>query len=221
MAAGLASANSINGVCTQVGPEPTELGTPASPGTISCSGFNTALGTLEDVTITLSGAIVNITGDRSTITLINSNSSSQTASGTTIAKMYLTTALAGFSFGSSITTPAYAVDASTGLVTIPADTSETFQVSGSGSAGPQTDSNPATFGNYETTFDIDFATKTTLSTGGGGGFGGASQTTYADSTAEVSYTYIPTGTTPEPGTMGLLGGALVALGLVSKRRKRA
>jgi hypothetical protein len=38
--------------------------------------------------------------------------------------------------------------------------------------------------------------------------------------AEVDYTYNPPSGTPEPGTMGLLGGALLGLGLIGKKRFR-
>jgi hypothetical protein len=38
--------------------------------------------------------------------------------------------------------------------------------------------------------------------------------------AEVDYTYTPNGTTPEPSTMALFGGALLGLGLIGKKRFR-
>jgi hypothetical protein len=48
-----------------------------------------------------------------------------------------------------------------------------------------------------------------------------SQTSTTQFAAEVDYAYSTPSGTPEPGTMVLLGSALVGLGIIGKRRRRA
>ncbi len=74
------------------------------------------------------------------------------------------------------------------------------------------------------TFTLSGAT-TTLFTGGYTGVGGAGTIAYSDNiqtqfSAEVDYTYTPITSTPEPATLGLMGSALIGLGVLSKKLRR-
>jgi hypothetical protein len=84
---------------------------------------------------------------------------------------------------------------------------------------------PGNFSSYlaapgNTTFALTGSTEISTTFVGGGGQIGLSQTTTAGFQAEVDYTFTPATATPEPGTMILLGGALVGLGLFRKRFAR-
>ena len=77
----------------------------------------------------------------------------------------------------------------------------------------------ASLGNTDFTLSGFTSTSTTF-TGGGGNISSA-QVTNGTATAVVTYTFDPTPPvgTPEPATMGLMGSALLGLGLFKFRRK--
>jgi hypothetical protein len=83
--------------------------------------------------------------------------------------------------------------------------------------------NPATIASYVLngggTFTLGGSTKSTLSLAGDGGNIQVTQATNGTFQAEVDYTYIINSGTPEPATMALLGGGLLAIGLLRKRIK--
>jgi hypothetical protein len=69
-------------------------------------------------------------------------------------------------------------------------------------------------------FTLGGSTKSFNSFSGGGGNVGTAVNTSAQMSAEIDYTYSPASTTPEPVSMGLLGGGLLGLGFLAKRRRR-
>jgi hypothetical protein len=71
-----------------------------------------------------------------------------------------------------------------------------------------------------TDFALGASTKSLTTFSGGGNNIDTSVTTTAEFRAEVDYTYTPASSTPEPVSMGLFGGGLLGLGLLSKRRRR-
>jgi len=70
---------------------------------------------------------------------------------------------------------------------------------------------------------FDFSTLTTTDTALTGGNLTTAYSTSVQEQVEVTYTYDQetTGPTPEPGTMALMGGALLGLGLMRKRLKKS
>ena len=67
------------------------------------------------------------------------------------------------------------------------------------------------------TFNLTGSTLITTSFTGGGGNIAVNQSTNAAFSGEVDYTYTPSVSTPEPATMGLMGGALIGLVALRKR----
>jgi hypothetical protein len=45
-----------------------------------------------------------------------------------------------------------------------------------------------------------------------------SQTTQASAEGTITYTYTPAGTVPEPATLSLIGGALLGLGVLGRKK---
>jgi hypothetical protein len=170
-------------------------------GNVVFPDFNPALGTLTSVLITLEGDI------QGTIGLTNGDNASHTATGTTSVQ-YSGGAL--ISFTSSF---------STGSQTIGA-----FGSYNSGTlTGTNTGSDTVTSGlgpyiGAGGSWDLLVTTVSGISVLGGGGFIGASQTTDADAIGTVTYTYTPAGTVPEPATLSLIGGALLGLGVLGRKK---
>jgi hypothetical protein len=226
MACGAASADSIAGTCGTAGPGGTELGpagTTTTSGAISCTGFNTSLGTLTSITLTLSGAILNQSGDVSTITITNNNVTAQSGKGTTTSDFLLdpSSSLTGFTLPQvGANSALFETFATTGTQTVGASSTTVFHVSGSGTTGLLTDSNAATFAHYEgANFAFVYDTMTSITSTFTGGAVTVGQATFVTGNAAVTYNFtdaIPS-STPEPTTMVLFGSALVGLGLLRKR----
>jgi hypothetical protein len=226
-----ANADTINAVCGTAGPGATELGPTGfttTDGTVGCTGFNTSLGTLTSITLTLSGAVLNQPGYVSAVTVTNSNAFSQSGTDTAVTDFTIDVggALPGFTLPSNPDlifggTDLFEVFASTGAQTIAGGTTQTFNMSGSGNSGGLTNTNMATFGTYESAYNFVFDTKTNLAEGIGGGSDATTQATFVSATAAVTYTYTPDSSTPEPTTMVLFGSGLIGLGLLRKCSRRA
>ena len=79
--------------------------------------------------------------------------------------------------------------------------------------------------NYSTlgagTFTISGATLNLITFSGAGGNIAATQSSTASFQAAVEYTYNVPSTTPEPATMALVGGGLVACGFLRRRSKKS
>jgi PEP-CTERM motif len=210
------------------------LGTTNS--TITCGDFNTALGTLASIQLTLDGAVVST----STMTLTNNDSAAHTGNATTVSSFSLdpATTLSGFSFATiagpdnvtGATNYLFDVNGPTGTQSLGGNPnspavcggnvlcSKTVGVSGSSNESATDTTNFVPYeglGNFAITAD----TRTAFSCNILGGNAGCQQSTNDSFTAQVVYTYNPPSTTPEPATMFLMGSALVGVGVLRKRFK--
>ena len=197
---GIASASTLLVTCSTLS-GPTDL----NGGNIVCPQFNGL--NLTEISIALSGGI------SGSITLTNNASVTETGAGTTNST-FTVGPLTGF----SILAPLFSSMFTTGTQSLTAGQSKTFSaLSGTGGASI-TDS--TVFAPYTGagSFNIPVSTATMLNiTGGGGNFGG-SQSTSANATASVTYTFGTT-TVPEMGTPVYLvtGLGAILLGLLRRR----
>ena len=226
VACGLAVATPITVNCSSTTAQ-TELG-PGAGGTITCGTFNTALGTLTSIQITLNGSVV----APSSLNINNNDNAAHTGSAQTVSNFLLdgSTPLTGF--GLTTGTTLFTVNASTGTQTLGADPnspaacnnnaacSGTFAVTG---AGNITATNSSNFAPYQTvgagSFNITSDTQTGFQAFFGGGNVGVLQSTTDSFTATVIYNYTSSAAAPEPTTLLMMGSALVGLGLLRKRIK--
>lgn len=180
---------------------------------ISQSGFldlfDTNLGTLNSVTLTLNG------GMTTTIDLSNSAAQSQTARGTGTVDLSFTSSLAGLDLSAVLLN----LTATTGLQTLAPGASASF--------GPLTDTDTialtptaALFGAAGGgTFSISCESFSGLGVSGGGGNVAASQTTTAGCGASIAYDYTPTtNKVPEPASMALVGLGMMGLAAIRRRK---
>jgi hypothetical protein len=206
---------------------------PGSHAYIALQGFNTALGTLDSVTLSFSGAT---NGD---ITITNSTGSTMAVNGTYGLSMYLLAPQTTIPTGGTYT----ASDASNAILSV----SPTLASIGGGLGG----TSPVTFntgststpavGGYATTGVINVPSSlftefeggtlylpiftlgtSNLSISAANSNYGIVSTSTQVAGLSVTYSYAaPTSATPEPTTMVLFGSALVGLGLLRKRVRQS
>lgn len=172
--------------------------------------FDTNLGTLNSVTLTLNGAMT------TTIDLSNSAAQSQTARGIGSVDLTFASSLAGLDLSAVL----LQLTASTGNQTLASGSSASF--------GPLTDSDTvaltptaALFGAAGGgTFSISCESLSGLAVLGGGGNVGATQTTTAGCGASIVYDFTPTPPTrvPEPASMALVGLGMMGLAAIRRRK---
>jgi hypothetical protein len=169
--------------------------------------FDSSLGTLTSVTLTLTG------GANTMITLMNSAAQSQTASAEGQVDLSFSSSIAGLNL-------------SAGAIFLAMNTgTQTIASGGTYSSPLLSDSDSTTLNpaaglfsvNGGGTFTITCESVSGVQIKGGGGNVDSSQTTNAGCGASISYDYTPRQTVPEPGTMALLGLGVLGLGVARRR----
>jgi hypothetical protein len=246
-ACGVASANSIDFLSspTTFGPSTTDFtyslalprflaGTDGVPLNATLTGATIYFFAEESInTLTLTNTA---SGVESFTYLATSNVTSNSSNSANNADRYMTETLALFSMpmvlGGDSTPPCPEADASAACSSVawtPPAIGETNLTigfpTGTGGLGVDGVTKSITGGdlaNYTgaTDFTLGGSTKSFSSFAGGGGNINVVQNTTAGFEAEIDYTYtIPSGT-PEPVTSALVGGGLIGLGLLSRRRRK-
>ena len=202
---GIASADTLIVNCSTAS-GPTEL----VSATIVCGQFNIGGANLSNISIAVSGGI------SGSITLTNGDVNPQSGSGTSTTSFNFGP-LNGFTFVNPIYSPSF----TTGVQPLAGGQTATFSgLSGVGNGTLGNDNTifaPYTGGG---TFDVLTSTSTFFSSGGTGGAFSASQSTSANATAQVTYTYAPTSSIPEPAALSLLSLGLVGFGFIARKFRK-
>lgn len=170
--------------------------------------FDSTLGTLTGVTLTLNGS------ETTNFTLTNFAAQQQSVNASGIVDLFFTSSLAGLNLSGST----LHLSASTGLVNVQPTNSESF--------GPLTAADSLVLAPLASLFSVAGGGQFSLSCEslsgvsliGGGGNITAAQSTTAGCGAQIVYDYQPGNHVPEPTSMALIG--LGALGLASVRRRK-
>jgi len=186
-------------------------GTIAAPGTFLFQQFNAALGTLEDITVNIgTSATGSITIDNPTSSLLSYTSATVSVPFT----LTFTGGLGTYTFNASATDSTPGSLAANTSVTVPG-------VTGTGTSSADLGTNAAYVGLGDTpVFTLSGQGPANVNGNGSAGllYGG---TATGSVTASITYTYLPTSSTPEPTTMLLFGSALVGLGCIRKRVRKS
>lgn len=171
--------------------------------------FDSNLGTLTGVTLTLNGS------ETTTITLTNNAAQNQSVIADGTVKLFFSSNLAGLTFAN----PLMSLSATTGFVTLAPGATQSF--------GPLTDTDTVALTPLASLFSVSGGGQFSITceslsgialTGGGGNVA-STQATTAACGASIAYDYTPTtNRVPEPASMALVGLGMMGLAAIRRRK---